>query len=203
MKIFAVTGTSGVGKSHLEKELELNHGFHRMITYTDRERRAEEKNDPARVCLSKDEYQQMKSDFIFELQYTGNNYGWRKDEFLKFEKLTNVIFVVTLEAMTRIVKDIPGIIPILLHIKPENFSLIEARMKKRMGYAELVTRNSEFEIREIEKKVKERLELATKEVNEIRKYMDVVKQYNGQIFEIKDDKSLYQEVIPMILKFTN
>lgn len=197
MKVFVITGTSGVGKSHLENELEKNYWFHRMKTYTDRERRVEEQNDPGRICISREEYQQMKPDFIFELEYTGNHYGWRRDEFKKYRNTKNIVFVVTLEAMVRMVKAIRGAIPVLLNISKENFGLIESRMKKRMGYKQIKDKEK---LKEIDDKISKRLELAETEVNKIGKYKKVLNSVGGMEFEITDDKVLYEQIIPAIIK---
>jgi guanylate kinase len=190
---FVITGTSGVGKTFLETELEKTGHFFQLPKYTDRLLRPGE--DPLKlVSLSffDFDYLQKQSAFFFTLEYHGHQYGWKTND-LKFN-LSNTL-AITLDSLKTFLSKNPGFIPILLTVDTARFSLLTDRLKSREHYSSLSVRDQAI----IDQKIQERLVLAHQELQQIDQYISLVKSHHGLAINIQNDQTIFSEVIPKIL----
>lgn len=180
MKNIVIAGTSGVGKSFLEKEL-FKLGLATPIPkYTDRPLRSGE--DPKKlISVSGEDFQKQQNNFFFTLKYGGFNYGWHKKDLSK----NPVSLAITQEGLEGFLEENSEFLPVLLVVAENNFLMLEKRMRARG---------------ESEEKIRERMELAREENKSREKYESVVKKYQGLVFEIKDDATIFEEVIPELAK---
>ncbi|MBU1117624.1 hypothetical protein KKD37_01540 [Patescibacteria group bacterium] len=178
MKNLVITGTSGVGKTFLEEQLEKQKLTFQIPKYTDRPARPGE-NSTKLVCLSSEEFQTNRTNFFFTLKYGEYNYGWKKED-LKKEPVSLAITQGSLEEFLELNSNF---LPILLEVNENNLEMLRQRMIKRG---------------ESEDKVFKRLELSKKELKNARKYQKILKKYNGLIFQIKNDHTIFEEVIPTL-----
>lgn len=192
---FVICGITGVGKSFLELELHSKYQFYAWPKYTDRsEQRAEELKAPNIVFLSKEDFEKFRPHFAYLYTFLGNNYGWLRDDLAKNND-KNVVLSITLESLADFMVKVPGFIPVMLHIEPENFGLIEYRIKKREGYDQLHPTQQKL----IDEKIQERIIVSRHELDQFPFYQKTVLKYGGQVFSIKDDSTIFSEVIPFIL----
>lgn len=200
MANFVITGTSGVGKTHLERELTINHDFYQLPKLTDRPARDEEKNTSSLISLSRDQFTQyeIEDQFFFRLDYRDNRYGWRKSD-LSANRDKNITLAITMESLPDFLLQNSSFIPVLLTVDPQNIDLISNRMLNRF---DLTTKTLQQKM-QINEDVEKRLQLAMQELSQIDKYIRIVEKYNGHTFIIKDDTTLYQVVIPKILQIAN
>lgn len=175
-----ITGTSGVGKSFLEEELERQSLSFQIPKYTDRKRRPGE-NPQKLICLSREEFEKNRDSFFFTLKYGEFNYGWSKKDLEK----TPQTLAITQESLEEFMQKNPNFLPIWLTINENNLGILEKRMRERG---------------DSEEKIKERLEMAKQEIKNKNKYEAIIKKYQGIIFEIKDDSTIFEEVIPELAK---
>ena len=178
-----ITGTSGVGKSFLEEELEKTGKFYPIPKYTDRPLRPGE--DPSKIIsLTNPVFQklQTQNNFFFTLSYSGHNYGWAKKDLNKFKNKFATL-AVTLDSLFDFFKTSQPFLPILLNIKVDNLFLLKNRLSKRGD-------NSD--------QIKTRLSLARNEIKHIQKYKTLVKKHHGMIFNITDNQTIFTQIIPQI-----
>lgn len=192
MKIL-ITGTSGIGKTFLEECLAKNLRFYELPKTTDRKQRPTEKDSKAIKFKSRSEIESNLDLYFFKLKYLGYIYVWEKSDLQKHE---NLVMAVTLESMEKLLKMDLGFIPILLYVSPTNLKLLADRMKARYNYDSLKGQD----LVDAKKMLRDRMTLAKIESVKIQKYIDVIPKYNklGRAFEIKDDTTLFNEVIPYI-----
>lgn len=76
-------------------------------------------------------------------------------------------------------------LPVLLVVTPENFDLLAKRMRERG---------------DSEEKIAQRLKLANDEYKQMNQYQKITKDHSGLIFEVKDNLTVPNLVIPQILK---
>lgn len=186
MKTFShlvIAGTSGVGKTYLEEQLVKTGLFYSLPKVVDRPLRAGD-NPQKIISISTTDFIQRKKqgDFFFTLAYIGHNYGWLKADLEANDKTKTL--AITLESLAPFLKQNPNFLPVLLEIKPNNFYLLEERMKRRG---------------EPEDKITKRLLLAKKEYLKMARYRKIVQQHQGLIFEITSDNDIPKNVIPQIL----
>lgn len=179
MRNIVISGSSGLGKTFLEEELEKRNISTGLPKYFDRENRAGERKDK-NISMSLNEWKSMEKEFFYTLEYNGHNYGWKESD----KKEGRVTLAITLKDLSGFMKKNRDFLPVVLWIKEENIGLLEKRMRKRG---------------ESEEKIKERMGLAKKELREMEKYLKVVKKFDGLIFEIKDDQTIFEEIIPKIM----
>lgn len=195
MRNVAITGTSGVGKSFLEQVLAQEFGFVPLTKYLTREARIGEKDV---VAVSLEGYEEMKDEFFFTCTYAGIFYGWLERE---LEDDVRQTIAVPLEDMRRLLEGARGelFVPIFLYVKMSDVEMLVSRMKKREKYDQLVgeTRNK------VDKKIAERIALMEKDLERNEELCDLVHSYGGDAFEIVSDETLFNEVIPFILKETS
>lgn len=180
MRNIVITGTSGVGKSFLEEELERRGLCFQIPKYTDRERRPVE-NPLKLISLSREEFEKNRDNFFFTLQYGEFNYGWSKKDLEK----TPLSLAITQESLEQFMQKNPNFLPIWLTVDENNLGILEKRMKNRG---------------DSEEKIKQRLKMAKQEIKNKNKYEAVIKKYQGMIFEIKDNSTIFEEVIPELAR---
>lgn len=192
---FVIVGITGVGKTFLELELQQKQGFYAWPKYTDREDlRQEEQGAPNLVKVSKTDFQSMLSDFVFTMKYLNNNYGWRRQDYAQ-NRDKNITLAMTLENLANFMVKVPGFMPIMLHVELNNFGLIENRVRRREGFENLTPEQQKF----VNEKVQERLISARYDLERFSFYQNIVNKYGGKIFVVKDNNTIYEEVIPFIL----
>lgn len=199
MKGFVITGTSGVGKTHLEIELAKLINFYQLPKYTNRPGRPGESSATV-ISMSAQEFKKIDrgKGFVFTLEYGGFDYGWKQSE-ASANSDKYLTLGVTLESLKRIFEFLPKFKPILLTVDKKNIELIRKRMYKREDFTKLYGDDKE----KLEQKIESRLNLALKELENIKEYEKIVLSHSGKVFLIKDNRTLYKEVIPWVLTQTD
>lgn len=176
---FIITGPSGVGKSHLINEL-MKQGFKAATRVSTREKRPDDISTDMRH-VSHEEYQEMErnGEFLVSEEFGGNKYGFLKSEILNNSE-ENLLIVTWPDIVHLFIERAPGIIPIFLNA-PDNQFLID-RMKSRQDTDEVIAK---------------RMNLADQGVNYLNSRKDMFEKY-GKIFNIQDNSTLYDQVIPWI-----
>jgi guanylate kinase len=190
---FVITGTSGVGKTFLEEELEKTGRFFQLPKYTDRPLRPGE--DPLKlVSLSSEDFYNLKETraFFFTLEYHGHCYGWKSSD-LRIN-ISNTL-AVTLDSLKPFLSQNPNFIPVLLSVDGRHFSLLADRLKLRENYSLLSAQDQAV----ADQKVQERLVLARRELQQIDQHISLAKLHRGLVFNIQNDQTIFSEVIPKIL----
>lgn len=196
MQNFVFVGITGIGKTFLELELESKYGFYPWPKYTDRaEKRKEETGTSNIKFVTKEEFDQMQSDFIFTINYLNNRYGWRREDYVSHMD-GNITLALPLDALVDFMNRVPKFIPIMLHVELDNFQLIEERVKVREDYENLLPEQQKI----VDEKVQERLITARYELQKFSFYQKIIQRYGGRVFTIKDDTTIHAEVIPYILE---
>ena len=179
MRNFVICGTSGVGKTFLEEYLEKQNISWQLPKYFDRENRPGERKDK-NISISPLDWENSKSEFFFVLRYNGYNYGWKRKDFPKDKRVTLAITLNSLETFMKLHKDF---MPILLWVEENNLELLKKRMEERG---------------EKKDKIEERMTLARAEIKQGDEYKKIVMENQGWVVLIKDDKSIFEEVLPRI-----
>lgn len=194
MTNFIITGTSGVGKTHLEMVLKEKYGFFQLVKYTDRPQRQGENSGFGIGFLDRETLDEHDNEYFFTLYYAGFRYSWRKED-LENNKNNNITIAITLEATKRLLQEREDFIPIILNVEEKNFNLLIDRNKKKLDYDNLSPESKLLADRDIH----ERLDLARSEIKTIHEFEPLIEKNHGKIFSIKNDQTLYDEVIPFIL----
>lgn len=85
--------------------------------------------------------------------------------------------------------------PILLYIDSSNLGFLEQRIKNQLNFDSL---NRQDKL-EAEAKIAERLILAESELQNIDSYISIVESVkNGKAFQIQNDNTIFQEILPYI-----
>lgn len=196
MQNFVIVGITGIGKTFLELELEAKHGFYPWPKYTDRaEQRKGETSTSNIKFVSSEVFNQMQTEFLYTLTYLGNRYGWRRSDLADNKGKKNITLAIPLDSLVDFMNRVPGFLPVMLHIDLENFQLIENRIKEREDFENLPLEKKKL----VNEKVQERLIAARYELEKVNFYQKIVQRYGGQIFNIKDNNTIYQDVIPYML----
>jgi guanylate kinase len=190
----AIAGTSGVGKTYLETILANKYKFVQLPKTTDRPKRPQEISGQGIFFKTRKEIESNFKQYFFSLEYAGHIYAWQNNDLLKSK---NATVAITMEGLENLITKDLLFIPILLYIDQENLSFLEKRIKDQLNYKDL-TPNERFEA---EAKIIQRLNLAQKELININKYIEIVESVpNGKAFNIKDDNTIFNEVLPYIEK---
>lgn len=179
MKNLVICGTSGVGKTFLEEYLESQNLSYQLPKYFDRNNRPGERKDK-NVSMSQERWMSTKKEFFFTLSYNNNNYGWKRADFKKNKVAT---LAITLESLSSFIKVNKDFMPILLWVELDNLELLRRRMKNRG---------------EKKEKIEQRLKLAKIEIKKGNVYKKIIRENKGLIITIKDDKTIFKELIPRI-----
>lgn len=180
MRNIVITGTSGVGKSFLEEEMERQGLSFQIPKYTDRERRPGE-NPQKLISLSREEFDKNRDSFFFTLEYGGFNYGWSKKDLEK----APLTLAITQESLEEFMQKNQNFLPIWLTVDKNNLGILEKRMKNRG---------------DSEEKIKQRLEMTRQEIIDKKKYEKIIEKYQGMIFEIKNNSTIFEEVVPELAR---
>ncbi len=103
---------------------------------------------------------------------------------------------ITLESLEGFLIKNPNFLAILLTINNNDLSLIEKRLYDRENI-DLLSKN---QLREIKLKISQRLSLARQELEQIENYKKIVISNGGRVFYIKDNQTIFSEIIPDIKK---
>ncbi|KXK27340.1 MAG: Guanylate kinase [candidate division WS6 bacterium OLB20] len=187
IRIVAV-GTSGVGKSYLEQTLKRELGFVPVPKITDRAARESEIGSTDIVFVSPKEFTEQKAggEFVFTLDYKGQQYGWRKDD---FDAITasgqHPTMAITLESLPALLETDPRFVPVFLQITEAQLPMLEQRMQDRG---------------EDEAQIQKRLELARSEIERFNtpEYEQLVTDHGGRVFVVESDDTIPGQVIPWI-----
>lgn len=193
MTNIVITGTSGVGKTFLEETLEKLNLTFQLPKYTNRPQRPNE-NPVKTVSITTDEFASQYKNFFFTLEYNGFKYGWKHSD---LKSLIPSTLAITLESLEPFLKKNQNFIPILMYISPSNLKLLKKRIKDREGWDKL----TEAEKTKTLDKIYSRLSLAEQEIKKNDIYRKITKKYHGLSFEIKDNKTVFNEIIPQITSF--
>lgn len=134
-KLFILSGPSGVGKTVVaDKLLDKSKKLHRVITYTTRSKRRNEKHGRDYYFVSPEKFKKLleKNFFIEWAEVHNHLYGTPKPAIEKhLKKNKNVILVIDIQGAQQVKKILPE--TILIFIKPDNMHHLESRIKKRKG----------------------------------------------------------------------
>ena len=196
MKNFVFTGSSGVGKTFLEEELEKTGPFFQLPKYTNRPQRPGE-NSHKTICLTTADFTKLKkkNKYFFTLEYCGFHYGWQVKDLEARPNFSKTLSI-TLESLPKFLKTNQTFIPVLLYINNNGLKLIKERMLLRENFWKLPDKFQKA----IRKKVNLRLNLARKEMKEINKYLKVIKRHQGMAYEIENNETVFSKIIPTIIK---
>lgn len=192
---FVIVGITGVGRTFLELELQNKHGFYAWPKYTDREQlRKEEERASNIVRVSKEQFQEMIPQFLYNMKYLNYNYGWRREDYANNQN-KNITLAITLENLANFMVKVPGFMPIMLHVELSNFGLIESRVRNRDGYDSMTPEQQKLAY----EKIQERLITARYDLEKFSFYQNIINKVGGKIFVIKDNNTIYEEVIPFMI----
>ncbi len=157
-RLYIIAGCSGVGKGTLIKEfLKKNKDITLSISYTTRSPRPLEENGVNYFFISKDAFQEMiKNDgFIEYAEFSGNYYGTGK-EFVRKELKNNknVLLEIEIQGCAQVKSKFPEAVSIF--ILPPSLEELEKRLRGRHT--------------ESEEAIQKRLSIATKELEESKKF---------------------------------
>lgn len=183
--LFILTGPSGIGKSHLSNEL-ASDGFEIISRVSTRAPRPND-NSTDMKHVSLDEYKEMESkgEFLVSEEFGGNWYGFLKSELLNNAEKPKAV-VTWPEIVELFVERMENVIPVYLDISDENIEVLIQRMKERG---------------DDEESIKKRVELTKSARNYLETKKEMFQEY-GKVFDIVDNTTLYDEVIPWILNKT-
>lgn len=179
MDNLVIVGTSGVGKTFLERELDKLGLYSQIPMYTNRQPRKEDGNGI--VCLSDEDFKKNIKYFSYCLEYCDHVYGWKKVDMEK----NPISLDLTLEDLEDFMKKFPNFLPVLLEITLDDLPMLVKRMEKRGDSPEII---------------RIRLNKTRDELKNMDKYRKDVRKYKGLIFQIKGDKTIFEEVIPELVK---
>ncbi|MCA9385883.1 hypothetical protein KC717_04520 [Candidatus Dojkabacteria bacterium] len=195
MSNFAISGTSGVGKSYLEQILKNDYGFYPVPKYTTRDLRESEVGSKDIFSVSVEEFDTLaSSDFFFTLDYHNNKYGWKNSD-LDMHASKHATIGITIDSVRKLLDLGISFVPVLLTVSEDRIGLLESRIKIRERFEDL----TEEERVEAQLRIVERLDLARNEMAKIESLVPRIRKAGGEVFEIMDDTTLQQEVIPWIL----
>lgn len=183
MRLFVITGPSGIGKSHLQNEL-INNGLHIVKRYSTRAKRQDDISTDM-IHLTVDEYKEMelRGDFLVSEQFGGNWYGFSKNEIYSENNAKAKAVIVWPEIVNQFMV-YSDAVPIYLDIDENNEELLIKRMRVRGDSEEVINK---------------RMDLAQIARQTINREKDMYEQ-KGKIFVIKNDRTLYDKVLPWMLE---
>lgn len=188
----AISGTSGVGKTYLEKVLANKYNFVQLPKTTDRKQRPNEINGQGIIFKTRDQIEKSISKYFFTLEYAGHIYAWKNTDLKRYK---NCSVAITMESMSDLLAKNLNFIPILLYINNNNLKFLERRIKNQLNFNCLSALNK----LEAKAKIDERIKLAKSELENIEKYIKIVESVpKGKAFRILSDDTIYQEIIPYI-----
>lgn len=188
----AISGTSGVGKTYLENILADKYNFKQLPKTTDRKQRPHEREGQGIYFKTREQIEKEISKYFFTLEYAGHIYAWSKSDLNTNKDCT---IAITMESMNSLLARDLNFTPILLYIDSSNLGFLEQRIKNQLNFDSL---NRQDKL-EAEAKIAERLILAESELQNIDSYISIVESVkNGKAFQIQNDNTIFQEILPYI-----
>ena len=134
---------------------------------------------------------------MYWFEFQGNRYGYKKDDIEKQGKLgRSICFNITPTHLKFLLERLPEAVTIYLNTPVEDFDLLFRRMVER----DISSGDSEEDREKKVKKIESRLEFA---LGEAIDYGEIEKVFSlnpmSRSFVVKDDRTLYEEVLPYIL----
>lgn len=131
--LFIITGPSGVGKTTVAHELlKQNPKLKKLITYTTRHPRPNEKNDRDYHFITPEQFEKkIQTNDFFEYAQVYNDYYGNSFSDLKlfWDQGYDVLMVVDIQGADKIKSTIPQ--SKVIFLCPENFSQLEKRLQER------------------------------------------------------------------------
>ncbi len=197
MKIFVITGPSGVGKSHLVHEL-TKQGIYPLEVYTDRVRRPTEGRDADRVFLSPSEFSQTSEEFLYWFEFQNNHYGYKRSDVQRLKNQgSSLCFNIPPIYLPGLLKKIPRAVTIFLTVETENFSMLFERMVRRdiSPQDDPLVKIAKMNI------IKDRIDFARNGVGDYHMVQQALSANPlSRTFVIRNDKTIYDEALPYISK---
>lgn len=188
----AISGTSGVGKTYLEKILSEKYNFKQLPKTTDRKQRPHEIEGQGIFFKTRAQIEKSISEYFFTLEYAGHIYAWKSSDLKRYN---NCSVAITMESMSDLLAKDLNFIPILLYIDKNNLKFLEQRIKNQLNFDSLRA----VDKLEVKAKIEERLKLAKHELQDIEKYIAIVESVpKGKAFKIHNDDTIYQDILPYI-----
>lgn len=184
-----IAGVSGVGKSFLESLLSKDYGFKALDKYSTRPLRPGEKGLHS---VSDKEFDKLEAQFFPVIHQGGYRYGYKKSEIIDQDKKTIATPMKDVEVFVNSI-DQP-LIPIILGVSEDNIDLLRERMRARENFDNL----SQDQQQLVHNKIEERIRLALEDIGFMEHYENIARKYDGKVFYIQDDNTLFDEVIPYI-----
>jgi guanylate kinase len=181
--LFVITGPSGVGKSYLIEQL-LKHYPQQFISpqlITTRPARASS-GEVDRQSVSEDQFQAMQAagDFVIADKFHGNWYGFPVA--ITEQRQGNTIVNIWPALISKFA-ELPDVRLIGLYVRDDKLDLLRNRMLQRGDSPAVVT---------------QRMEQVTIDSADLKSNAVQV-AHSGKMFEITDDDTIPQQVIPWIL----
>lgn len=188
----AISGTSGVGKTYLEKILAEKYIFKQLPKTTDRKQRPHEIEGQGIFFKTRAQIEKSLSEYFFTLEYAGHIYAWEKSNLKRYN---NCSVAITMESVSGLLAKNLNFIPILLYIDKNDLNFLEQRIKNQLNFDSL----NKLDQLDAQAKIEERLKLAKQELQDIDKYIAIVESVpKGKAFKIQNDDTIYQEILPYI-----
>ncbi|MDP1603834.1 MAG: guanylate kinase [Legionella sp.] len=140
--LFVLSGPSGVGKSTVLDHLltKFDH-LEKLVSYTTREPRDNEKPGFSYKYISREKYAEMedKGKFLQSVEYVGNYYGYTKKQILSvMQQGNNVVADVDYRALPILKAHFPNCITIF--IVPPSREAVQSRLQSRGDLPEAIAR---------------------------------------------------------------
>ena len=153
--LFIISAPAGTGKTTLvDMLLKEFDRIERTITYTTRKPRKDETEGQDYFFITKEAFEQKKSDFLEWAEVFHDDYGTSKAAVLDALKTKHVVLVIDTQGAMHVLREMPAV---SIFISPPNIKELEVRLRKRET--------------EDEKEVTTRLSWAKKEM-EMSKHYD-------------------------------
>lgn len=181
-KLFVIAGPSGIGKSYLMQQLQSRYPDKFVIPKllsTRAPRPGEQAIDRQFISQKQFASRVVRDEFVWHDIFYGNRYGYTHEAVQPKDKHT---LINALPPMVEQFATLPEVVMLGLTVAPENFGLIEQRLRIRGDPPEAV---------------RKRLDALEKDVQLMAATKASILQH-GKLFEISDDTSA-QEVIDWLV----
>lgn len=129
--IYLIAGQSATGKTTQANILNQDENFHKIISYTTRDKRKNEKDGIDYHFISEEKFKDLEKNnfFVAPVKYSGNYYGIAKKDLEKFHRNSkNIILVLELSGVKEIKSKFEDSISIYLDLNDDE---MVDRMKAR------------------------------------------------------------------------
>ncbi|MGH7241311.1 MAG: hypothetical protein ACREGB_03380 [Candidatus Saccharimonadales bacterium] len=182
--LFAIAGPSGVGKTFLIRELLAQHSnlfISPRLATTRPPRRGS--NDVDRHFVTKQQFDSMHTsgEFMYAGEFQSHWYGFPKA--IAEPQPQHVVVNIWPKSIPQFAQ-LPGVKIIGLSVDPDNFEMLRTRMLARGDTDEIV---------------ENRMAQIVMDLADLTRYYELVTDH-GKMFEVIDDSTVPEEVIPWILE---